>query len=59
MESSTIQLEAFNTSLNGARILCNGTFHNKIPPVIEFITDIRNPFKKKVLISRKHLIFIQ
>jgi hypothetical protein len=51
MESSTIQLEAFNTNLNGARILCNGSFHNKIPPIMEFITDIRNPFKKKVLIS--------
>lgn len=48
----TIQLEAFNTDLHGARILIHGSFPaGKVPPVMEAIQRLRDPFKKKVLIT--------
>lgn len=48
----TIQLEAFNTDLHGARILIHGPFPvGKVPPVMEAIQRLRDPFKKKVLIT--------
>jgi hypothetical protein len=52
MEQQTIQLEAFNTDLNGSRILCQGPFiHQKYPPIMEYIQKLRDPFKKKILLS--------
>jgi len=48
----TIQLEAFNTDLHGARILIHGPFPaGKVPPVMDAIQRLRDPFKKKVLIT--------
>jgi hypothetical protein len=52
MSQQTIQLEAFNTDLHGARILIHGAFPaGKVPPVMEAIQRLRDPFKKKVLIT--------
>lgn len=48
----TIQLEAFNTDLHGARILLHGPFPaGKVPPVMDAIQRLREPFKKKVLLT--------
>jgi hypothetical protein len=53
MESSTIQIEAFNTNLHGCRILCQGPFPNgKYAPIMESIQKLRDPFKKKILLTR-------
>jgi hypothetical protein len=52
METSQINLEPFQTSLHGAKILVQGPFpSNKMPPLIESIQNIREPFKKKILLS--------
>jgi hypothetical protein len=53
METSTIQIDAFNTNLHGARILCQGPFPNgKYAPIMESIQKLRDPFKKKILLTR-------
>lgn len=49
--SDTIQLESFNQSLHGARILCQGPFKKVYPPILDAIQNIREPFKKKVLLT--------
>ena len=50
MES--IQIDAFNTNLHSCRILCQGPFpHHKYPPIMESIQKLREPFKKKILLS--------
>jgi hypothetical protein len=54
--SQTIQLEAFNTDLHSARILLQGPFPaNKIPPIMEYVQQLREPFKKKILITNTAL----
>jgi hypothetical protein len=50
----TIQLEAFHSNLHGCRILCQGPFP-KGPPIMESIQRLREPFKKKILLS--HTVF--
>lgn len=50
--TETIQLESFNTALHGARILLQGPFaENKLPPIMEWIQRLRDPFKKKILLT--------
>lgn len=50
--SQTIQLEAFNTDLHSSRILLQGPFPaNKIPPIMEYVQQLRDPFKKRILIT--------
>lgn len=50
MES--IQIESFNTNLHGCRILCQGPFsNNKYAPLMEYIQKLREPFKKKILLT--------
>jgi hypothetical protein len=50
--SDTLQIEAFQTNLHGAKILCQGPFPpDRQPPILESITDRRQPFQKKVLLS--------
>ena len=52
METTTLQIEAFNTQLHGSRILCQGPFHKgKYPPIMDSIQQLRTPFKKRILIS--------
>jgi hypothetical protein len=52
METSTIHIEALNTSLHGARILCQGTFHYKrMPPIMDAVHKLRDPFKKRIIAS--------
>jgi hypothetical protein len=59
MADVSIHIESFNTNVNGCRILCNGIFkdNNKIkyPPIVEYIMKLREPFKKKILISNNVL----
>jgi hypothetical protein len=56
MES--IQIDAFNTNLHGCKILCQGPFSNgKYPPIIESIQNLREPFKKKILITKTTFSF--
>jgi hypothetical protein len=53
MESLTIKIDAFNTNLHGCRILCQGPFPNgKYPPILDSIQALKDPFKKKVLLTR-------
>ena len=48
----TLQIEAFQTSLHGARVLCQGPFpEGKHPPVLDAVTDKKQPFQKKVLLT--------
>ena len=47
MDISTIHIEAFNRSLHGGRILCQGPFPNKYAPIMESIQKLKEPFKKK------------
>ena len=49
----SIQIDAFNTNLHSCRILCQGPFPNqKYPPIMEAIQQLREPFKKKILLTR-------
>ena len=52
-ESIQINLEAFQANLNGARILLQGPFQEKCPPILEAIQNIREPFKKRILLTSK------
>ena len=53
MAESTIKLDAFNTNLHGCRILCQGPFpKQKYPPIMDSIQRLRDPFKKKILLSK-------
>jgi hypothetical protein len=50
--SETIQLESFNTALHGTRILLQGPFpQQKLPPIMDYIQQLREPFKKKILVT--------
>jgi hypothetical protein len=50
--ADTLQIEAFQTNLHGARILCQGPFPDgKQPPVLDAVTDRKQPFQKKVLLT--------
>lgn len=52
METSTIQIEAFNNNLHGCRILVQGPFTTKkYPPMLEYVQKLREPFKKRILIT--------
>jgi hypothetical protein len=53
METQTVQIDAFSTNLHGARILCQGPFPSgKYPPIMESIQRLREPFKKKILLTK-------
>ena len=47
----TIKLDAFNTNLHGCRILCQGPFSKQYPPIMDSIQKLREPFKKKILLT--------
>jgi len=48
----SIQIDAFNTNLHSCRILCQGPFPpHRYPPMMESIQKLREPFKKKILLS--------
>lgn len=47
----TIKLDAFNTNLHGCRILCQGPFSKHYPPIMDSIQKLREPFKKKILLT--------
>ena len=55
MES--IHIEAFNTNIHGCRILCQGPFSNKYPPIMEYVQKLREPFKKKILLTKSAFSF--
>lgn len=56
--AETIQLEAFNTALHGARILLQGPFPSHgMPPVMDYIQQLRDPFKKKILLTSSTMAF--
>jgi hypothetical protein len=53
MDTQTVQIDAFNTNLHGCRILCQGPFPNgKYAPIMDSIQKLRDPFKKKILLTR-------
>lgn len=53
MDTQTVQIDAFNTNLHGTRILCQGPFPNgKYAPIMEYIQKLRDPFKKKILLTK-------
>ncbi len=54
----TLQIEAFQTNLHGARILCQGPFpEGKQPPILDAVTDRKQPFQKKVLLTHTPFSF--
>jgi len=55
MES--IQIEAYNKNLHGCKILCQGPFTNKFAPIMESIQKLREPFKKKILLTNATFSF--
>jgi hypothetical protein len=56
MDTTTIHIEALDTSLHGARILCQGPFcDKKLPPIMESIQRLRDPFKKRILMTNATL----
>lgn len=56
-QTSTIQIDAFNTNLHGARILCQGPFiKGKYAPIMDSIQKLRDPFKKKILLTKTALL---
>lgn len=56
--TDTLQIEAFQTNLHGARILCQGPFPDgKQPPVLDAVTDRKQPFQKKVLLTHTPFSF--
>ena len=52
MDTQTVQIDSFNTNLHGCRILCQGPFPNKYAPIMDSIQKLREPFKKKILLTR-------
>lgn len=53
MASQKIEVDAFNTQLTGAKILCQGPFdNNKLPPILDSVQQLRDPFKKTILLTR-------
>jgi|LauGreDrversion4_2_1035121.scaffolds.fasta_scaffold95791_2 hypothetical protein len=55
MEQQTIQLEAFNTSLHGSKILYPipaNMSSVKYPPWMEWIQKLRDPFRKRIRLSQ-------
>ncbi len=58
MDTQTVQIDAFSTNLHGARILCQGPFPNgKYAPIMESIQKLREPFKKKILLTKTAFSF--
>lgn len=54
MDTSTLQIDAFNTNLHGSRILCQGPFSpGKYAPIMEYIQKLRDPFKKRILLTSR------
>lgn len=52
MSTDTLHIEAFHSQLQGARILCHGAFTaDQMPPLYESIQPLRNPFKRKILVT--------
>lgn len=55
---SKIEVESFNIHLHGSKILCQGPWTTgKYPPILESVEKLREPFKRKVLISRTPFSF--
>jgi hypothetical protein len=52
-----IEVEAFNIKLHGCKILCQGPFFGKYPPILEAVEKLREPFKRRILISRTPFSF--
>lgn len=53
MDTHTVQIDSFNTNLHGCKILCQGPFpNNKYAPIMESIQKLREPFKKKILLTK-------
>lgn len=46
-----VELEAFQAKLRNKKILLAGPFSGKYPPILEAIQDIREPFRKTVLLT--------
>jgi hypothetical protein len=52
-QQQTIHVDAFDTQLHGAKILCQGPFSpNALPPLIDIVQNHRDPFKKRVLLTK-------
>jgi hypothetical protein len=56
--SDTVHINAFQTSLHGTAILCQGPFpKSKLPPILESTEDLKAPFKRKVLLTNSPFAF--
>lgn len=55
-QEQLIKMEAFNTNLHGCRILCQGPFlKRQYPPIMDSIQRLRDPYKKRILLSKNAL----
>jgi hypothetical protein len=54
-QEQLIKMEAFNTNLHGCRILCQGPFSKRYPPMMDSIQKLRDPYKKKILLAKSAL----
>jgi hypothetical protein len=57
MQEYSVQIDAFNTNLHGSKILCQGPFQNKYAPILEFIEKLRDPFRRKILVTKTPFSF--
>jgi len=56
--SDTVHINAFQTPLHGTAILCQGPFpKSKQPPILEYVQDLKAPFKRKVLLTNSPFTF--
>ena len=51
-EMESIKIDAFNTNLHGCRILCQGPFPKGQPPILDAVVKLREPFKKRIVLSK-------
>lgn len=56
-ENLQVNLEAFQINLHGGRILLQGPFSDKKPPILDAVQNIREPFKKNILITSHPVFF--
>jgi hypothetical protein len=57
MQHHKIEVEAFDSNLHGGKILCQGPFpNNRLPPVIDAVKHLREPFKKVILLTQSQYI---
>ena len=54
--TETLRIDAFQENIHGLKILCQGPFtEGQFPPVLEYATSLKTPFKRRVLLTMNPL----